>query len=85
MGRYNFKPPLPLRLYRLCGTLLLRRLHFAENEALKQGYTDQNLYTHESMTENIGLYEYLGYIEADRKRLSPSVYEKEPGLRVRPG
>jgi len=27
LGRYNFKPPLPLRLYRLCGTLLLRRLH----------------------------------------------------------
>ena len=27
MGRYNSKPPLPLRLYHLCGTLLLRRLH----------------------------------------------------------
>ena len=67
MGLCNFKPPLPLRLYRLCGTLLLRRLHFAENEALKQGYTDVDLYTHESMTENIGLYEYLGYIETDRR------------------
>ena len=67
MGRYNFKPPLPLRLYRLCGTLLLRRLQFVENEALKQGLTDLDLYTHESMTENIGLYEYLGYIETDRR------------------
>jgi len=66
LGRYNFKPPLPLRLYRLCGTLL-RRLQFAENEALKQGFTDLDLYTHESMTENIGLYEYLGYIETDRR------------------
>ena len=66
MGRYNFKPPLPLRLYRLCGTLL-RRLQFAENEALKQGFTDLDLSTHESMTENIGLYEYLGYIETDRR------------------
>ena len=66
MGRYNFKPPLPLRLYRLCGTLL-RRLQFAENEALKQGFTDLDLFTHESMTENIGLYEYLGYIETDRR------------------
>ena len=26
-----------------------------------------DLYTHESMTENIGLYEYLGYIETDRR------------------
>ncbi len=26
-----------------------------------------NLYTHEGMTENIGLYEYLGYIETDRR------------------
>ena len=67
MGRYNFKPPLPLRLYRLCGTLLLRRLQFPENEALKQGFTDLDLFTHESMTENIGLYEYLGYIETDRR------------------
>jgi len=33
LGRYNFKPPLPLRLYRLCGTLLLRRLH----QMIKQG------------------------------------------------
>ena len=33
MGRYNFKPPLPLRLYHLCGTLLLRRLH----QMIKQG------------------------------------------------
>jgi len=40
---------------------------FAENEALKQGFTSLDLYTHESMTENIGLYESLGYIETDRR------------------
>ena len=28
---------------------------FAENEAAKQGYSSLELYTHESMTENIGL------------------------------
>ena len=42
-------------------------MEFAENEALKQGFTSLDLYTHESMTENIGLYESLGYIETDRR------------------
>ena len=40
---------------------------FAENEAAKQGYSSLELYTHESMTENIGLYEFLGYVETDRR------------------
>ena len=40
---------------------------FAENEAAKQGYSSLELYTHESMTENIGLYESLGYVETDRR------------------
>ena len=42
-------------------------MEFAENEARKQGYSSLELYTHESMTENIGLYEYLGYTETDRR------------------
>lgn len=42
-------------------------MEFAENEAVKQGYPSLELYTHESMTENIGLYESLGYIETDRR------------------
>ncbi len=40
---------------------------FAENEAAKQGYSRLELYSHESMTENIGLYESLRYVETDRR------------------
>ena len=40
---------------------------FAENEAAKQEYSSLELYTHESMTENIGRYESLGYVETDRR------------------
>jgi len=40
---------------------------FVENEALNQGFSRLELYTHESMTENIGPYESLGYIETDRR------------------
>ena len=40
---------------------------FAEKEAAKQGYSSLELYTHESMTENIDLYESLGYVETDRR------------------
>ncbi len=40
---------------------------FAENESSKQGYSRLELYTHESMTENIGLYESLRYVETDRR------------------
>ena len=42
-------------------------MEFAENEAAKQGYSSLELYTHESMAENIGLYESLGYVETDRR------------------
>lgn len=42
-------------------------MEFAENEAMKQGYSSLELYTHEGMTENIGLYESLGYIETGRR------------------
>ena len=40
---------------------------FVENEALNQGFPGLELYTHESMTENIGPYESLGYIEIYRR------------------
>ena len=40
---------------------------FVENEALNQGLSSLELYTHESMTENIGPSESLGYIETDRR------------------
>jgi len=40
---------------------------FTENEAVIQGYSSLELYTHESMTENIDLYESLGYIETNRR------------------
>lgn len=49
------------------GGLGRQLIAFAENEALKQGSTSLDLYTHKSMTENIGLYESLGYIETDRR------------------
>jgi ribosomal protein S18 acetylase RimI-like enzyme len=42
-------------------------MEFAESEAVKQGYSSLELYTHESMTENISLYKYLGYVETDRR------------------
>jgi len=42
-------------------------MEFAEVEAVKQGYSSLQLYTHESMTENISLYNFLGYIETDRQ------------------
>ena len=40
---------------------------FVENEALNQGFSNPELYPHESITENIGPYEPLGYIETDRR------------------
>ena len=60
---------------------------FAENEAAKQGYSSQELYTHESMTENIGLDESLGYVETDRRTESGyrGLYAERPDLRARPG
>lgn len=39
----------------------------AEEEALRLGYTAVTLYTNERMTENIGLYKKLGYMETERK------------------
>lgn len=40
-----------------------RLLVFAEAEALRQGYREIRLYTHETMTENQRLYAVIGYKE----------------------
>lgn len=42
-------------------------LAFAEAEARTRGIGELRLYTHELMTENIGLYERLGWSEYDRR------------------
>ncbi len=39
---------------------------FAEEEALRQGYTELRLYTHETMTENLVMYPALGWQETGR-------------------
>jgi ribosomal protein S18 acetylase RimI-like enzyme len=43
-----------------------RLLEFAEAEALRQGYQEVRLYTHETMTENQRLYAAIGYKETCR-------------------
>lgn len=42
-------------------------LQLAEEEARKQGFASLILFTHELMTENIELYEKIGYVETDRR------------------
>ena len=42
-------------------------IDLAEKEAQQQGYTEIHLYTHELMIENIKLYNFLGYIETERR------------------
>ncbi len=43
-------------------------LAFAEDEAVRQGFDSIYLYAQEVMTENIALYEHLGYAEYSRRR-----------------
>jgi ribosomal protein S18 acetylase RimI-like enzyme len=43
-----------------------RLLAFAEAEAMRQGYREIQLYTHETMTENQRLYAAIGYEETGR-------------------
>ena len=43
-----------------------RLLAFSEAEALRQGYREIRLYTHETMTENQRLYAAMGYEETGR-------------------
>ncbi len=44
-----------------------RLLEHAESEARRLGYRHLDLYTHERMTENIAMYERIGYVEVDRR------------------
>lgn len=41
-------------------------LDFADAEAKRQGYNELRLYTHITMTENVAMYEHLGWEETDR-------------------
>ncbi len=41
-------------------------LALADREAATQDYAELRLYTHETMTENIAMYTYLGWIETGR-------------------
>src|SRR5437660_420909 len=43
-----------------------RLLAFAEDEALRRGYRELRLYTHETMVENQRLYASIGYEETGR-------------------
>ena len=43
-------------------------LEHAEGEARRAGYDSIHLYTHELMSENLALYERIGYVEYDRRR-----------------
>ena len=42
-------------------------IEYAEQYAAANGFSGLNLYTHESMTENIEMYSKLGYLETDRR------------------
>jgi ribosomal protein S18 acetylase RimI-like enzyme len=43
-------------------------VEFAEAEARRRGFADIHLYTHASMTENIALYQRIGFVETHRVR-----------------
>ena len=43
-----------------------RLLAFAEAEALRRGYNEIRLYTHQTMVENQRLYASIGYVETGR-------------------
>src|ERR1700745_1996838 len=43
-----------------------RLLAFAEAEAMRRGYREIRLYTHETMVENQRLYDSIGYVETGR-------------------
>jgi len=42
-------------------------LELAEEEARRNGFDAIHLYTHEKMTENLALYERIGYVEYERR------------------
>jgi ribosomal protein S18 acetylase RimI-like enzyme len=43
-------------------------LEHAESEAMRAGFDSIYLYTHEKMSENLGLYSRIGYVEYDRRQ-----------------
>jgi ribosomal protein S18 acetylase RimI-like enzyme len=45
-----------------------RLIELAETEARRFGFAALTLYTNEQMTENIGLYSKLGFVETERKQ-----------------
>jgi ribosomal protein S18 acetylase RimI-like enzyme len=49
---------------------------FAEEEARRRGYDEIRLYTNELMTENIALYQRLGYVEI--RRIDEDGYHRVP-------
>jgi GNAT superfamily N-acetyltransferase len=42
-------------------------LNFAEQEAVRRGYREITLYTHEKMSENLVMYPALGWVETERR------------------
>jgi ribosomal protein S18 acetylase RimI-like enzyme len=42
-------------------------MSFAEEEAVRLGFTRMSLFTHEVMTENLAIYARLGYVEVERR------------------
>lgn len=42
-------------------------LNFAEREAVRRGYGEIRLYTHEKMSENLAMYPALGWVETGRR------------------
>ena len=58
-----------------------RLLEFAERQAAEREVRELRLYTHERMTENIELYERLGWTEYDRRLVEPGfarVFMRKP-------
>ena len=55
-------------------------LEFAEAEARRAGFDSIYLFTHERMTENLALYERVGYVEYDRRSggAAEIVYLRKP-------
>ncbi|MFT5502347.1 MAG: ribosomal protein S18 acetylase RimI-like enzyme [Gammaproteobacteria bacterium] len=45
----------------------LQLIQFVEGQTLESGFGRVELYTHEKMTENLGIYPRLGYREFDRR------------------
>lgn len=54
-------------------------LNLADEEAKRQGYLEIQLYTHETMVENIEMYMNLGWAEIDRRTVGryPRIYMRK--------